>query len=308
VDNDGNALVTGALYFDTTANEMRVWNGSSWVAAGSAVNGTSSRQVYTATGGQTTFAIVYDVGYVDVYLNGVKQVVGVDFTATSGTNVVFTAGLVAGDIVDIVAYGAFNVANTYTQAQADALLAGKLSLTGGTMTGAITFAAAQFGTNVGTFLATPSSANLAAAVTDETGSGALVFATSPTLVTPALGTPASGNLSNTTADGTNSVGYKNLPAVGTKTSSYTLAVGDIGKYVQLGASGAIVIPDATFSEGNAITVFNNTASTATITCSITTAYIAGTFTDKATMTLAAAGVATILFISGTVCVVAGNVT
>jgi len=76
-------------------------------------------------------------------LNGVKQVVGVDFTATSGTNVVFTTGLVAGDIVDIVAYGAFNVANTYTQAQTDALLADKLSLTGGTMTGAITFAAAQ---------------------------------------------------------------------------------------------------------------------------------------------------------------------
>ena len=41
--------------------------------------------------------------------------------------------------------------------------------------------------NVATFLATPSSANLASAVTDETGSGALVFATSPTLVTPTLG-------------------------------------------------------------------------------------------------------------------------
>lgn len=54
------------------------------------------------------------------------------------------------------------------------------------------------GTGVGTFLATPSSANLASAVTDETGSGALVFATSPTLVTPALGTPASGTLTNCT--------------------------------------------------------------------------------------------------------------
>jgi len=51
---------------------------------------------------------------------------------------------------------------------------------------------------VGTFLATPSSANLATAVTDETGSGALVFATSPTLVTPALGTPSSGTLTNCT--------------------------------------------------------------------------------------------------------------
>lgn len=54
------------------------------------------------------------------------------------------------------------------------------------------------GANVATFLATPSSANLAAAVTDETGSGALVFATSPTLVTPILGTPTSGTLTNCT--------------------------------------------------------------------------------------------------------------
>jgi hypothetical protein len=54
------------------------------------------------------------------------------------------------------------------------------------------------GSGVATFLATPSSANLAAAVTNETGSGALVFATSPTLVTPALGTPASGVVTNLT--------------------------------------------------------------------------------------------------------------
>ena len=54
------------------------------------------------------------------------------------------------------------------------------------------------GTGVTVFLETPSSANLASAVTDETGSGALVFATSPTLVTPVLGTPASGTLTNCT--------------------------------------------------------------------------------------------------------------
>jgi hypothetical protein len=110
-------------------------------------------------------------------------------------------------------------------------------------------------------------------------------------------------------DGTNKVGYLNIPQSGSaKTTSYTLAVGDKGEFIELGASGAIVIPDATFAVGDVVSIFNNTASTATITCSITTAYIAGTFTDKATMTLAAAGVATVLFISGTVCVVSGNVT
>jgi hypothetical protein len=56
----------------------------------------------------------------------------------------------------------------------------------------------SFGSGVATWLGTPSSANLAAAVTDETGTGALVFANSPTLVTPALGTPASGVMTNVT--------------------------------------------------------------------------------------------------------------
>ena len=54
------------------------------------------------------------------------------------------------------------------------------------------------GTGVATFLATPTSANLAAALTDETGTGANVFATSPTLVTPILGTPTSVTLTNAT--------------------------------------------------------------------------------------------------------------
>jgi hypothetical protein len=103
------------------------------------------------------------------------------------------------------------------------------------------------------------------------------------------------------------VGYRNLPAVGTKTGSYTLATADVGKYVQVGSGGSITIPDATFAEGDAVSIFNNTTGNITITCTITTAYIAGTDSDKATMTLATRGVATILFISGTVCVVTGNV-
>lgn len=112
----------------------------------------------------------------------------------------------------------------------------------------------------------------------------------------------------TLPDATCTLGYKNIPAVGTKTGSYTLAVGDVGKYVQCGSGAAITIPDATFAEGDVISLFNNTTGTITITCTITTAYIAGTDSDKATMTLAARGLATILFLSGTVCVVNGSVT
>ena len=99
-----------------------------------------------------------------------------------------------------------------------------------------------------------------------------------------------------------------IPPVGTKTGSYTLATGDVGKYVQVGSGGSITIPDATFAEGDVISIFNNTSGAITITCTITTAYIAGTDADKATVSLATRGVATILFISGTVCVISGNVT
>lgn len=73
----------------------------------------------------------------------------------------------------------------------------------------------SFGTGVATWLGTPSSANLAAAITDETGTGSLVFATSPTLVTPVLGTPTSGTLTNCTG----------LPTTGTTFTSTSRVLG-----------------------------------------------------------------------------------
>lgn len=173
---------------------------------------------------------------------------------------------------------------------------------------AISTGVSGLGTGVATFLATPSSANLISAVTDETGTGALVFANTPTLVTPVLGTPTSGTLTNCTVDGTNPIGYRDLPAVGTKTSSYQLTTGDVGKYVQVGSGGSITIPDATFAEGDVVVIANNHTAAITITCSITTAYIAGTDTDKATVSLATRGLCNILFLSGTVCIISGNVT
>lgn len=116
-----------------------------------------------------------------------------------------------------------------------------------------------------------------------------------------------GTTTLTLPNQTGTLGYLNIPPVGTKTGSYTLATNDVGEYVQVGSGGSITIPDATFAEGDAISIFNNTSGNITITCSITTAYIAGTDADKATVSLATRGVCTILFISSTVCVITGNV-
>ena len=100
-----------------------------------------------------------------------------------------------------------------------------------------------------------------------------------------------------------------IPRTGSaKTTSYSLATTDVGLFVEVGSGGSVTIPDATFATGDVVSVFNNTSGNITITCTITTAYIAGTDTDKASVTLATRGVATILFISGTVCVISGNVT
>ena len=120
VDNDGDALIVGALYFNTTTNIMNVYGSGGWQSAGSAVNGTSQRNTYTATSGQTSFSATYDTGYVDVYLNGVKLLAGTDFTATSGTAIVLASGATAGDIVDIVAYGTFSLSTHYTKTESDA--------------------------------------------------------------------------------------------------------------------------------------------------------------------------------------------
>ena len=113
-----SSLNVGDLYFDTTANELKVYKSSGWAAAGSTVNGTSQRYTYNITGTPNTVTgsdangntLAYDAGYADVYVNGVRMS-GADITITSGTSVVFGSNLTAGDVVDVVAYGTFNVAS-----------------------------------------------------------------------------------------------------------------------------------------------------------------------------------------------------
>ena len=113
------SLDLGDLYFDTASNTMKVYSSGGWINAGSSVNGTANRFKYTATASQTTFTgaddngntLGYDAGFLDVYLNGIRLVNGSDFTASSGSSIVLTTGASASDILEVVAFGTFQLAN-----------------------------------------------------------------------------------------------------------------------------------------------------------------------------------------------------
>jgi len=109
-------------------------------------------------------------------------------------------------------------------------------------------------------------------------------------------------------DNSGTLGFAGVPRSGlAKTSSYTLAVGDVGQLIEVGTGGSITIPNGVFQTGDIVSVFNNTSASITVTCSITTAYISGADSDKATVSLLTRGVCSVLFVSGTVCVITGSV-
>jgi len=124
-----------------------------------------------------------------------------------------------------------------------------------------------------------------------------------TLQAPTIAGGTTITLPNTSS----SMGFLNIPAVGSKTTSYTLTTMDVGKYIEVGNSGSIVVPNNIFTQGDAITVYNNTTNTIAITCSATTTYISGINTVKTSMNLQSRGLVTLLFTSPTFCVASGAV-
>ena len=90
--------------------------------------GIRNRFIYQATAGQPTFSgsdansltLSYpDSEYVDVYQNGILLKPATDYTSTSGTSVVLVTGASANDVVEIIAYDAFSIANSYTKSESD---------------------------------------------------------------------------------------------------------------------------------------------------------------------------------------------
>ena len=142
-------------------------------------------EYFTPTGGQTIFTVSggYSAGYVEVYLNGVLLQPTIDYTASDLSTVVLTAGISVGDSLMVKKWTQFSVVGGPSGA-----------FVGTTDVQTLTNKTIDFGNNT----VTMTSAQLRTSLTDETGTGAAVFATSPTLVTPVLGTPTSVTLTNAT--------------------------------------------------------------------------------------------------------------
>jgi hypothetical protein len=133
VDNDGNPLGTGALYWNTVLSEMYAWTGSAW----GSISSTAAiyRYRFIAAGGETSVSgtdalsqtLAYLPGKEQVYLNGVLLVRTTDYTATDGTSITALAALVVNDILEIITFTAFSLAtaieNTIIDVKGD-LIAG----------------------------------------------------------------------------------------------------------------------------------------------------------------------------------------
>jgi hypothetical protein len=156
VDNDGNALLTGAIYWNSVTNAMYAWTGTEWGSISSTAD--IYRFRFTAAGGETSesglddngLTLSYIPGKEQVYLNGVLLARTSDYNATNGTSITGLAALAAGDILEVITFTAFELANVLSPTLFDAkgdLLAG---------TGADTVGKLTVGTN-GFFLKADSS-------------------------------------------------------------------------------------------------------------------------------------------------------
>ena len=126
LDNDGNALLVGAIYWNSVTNQMFAWTGSAWGSISSTAD--IYRFRYTAAGGETTesgpddngLTLSYIPGKEQVYLNGVFLARTSDYNATNGTSITGLAALTAGDILEIITFTAFELTDAIARAVLDA--------------------------------------------------------------------------------------------------------------------------------------------------------------------------------------------
>jgi len=225
--------------------------------------------------------------------------------ASLGTGV----GTALGNAVD--ASGGFITYATYAPASGKTLTVSNSLTFTGTDGSSVAFGTggtvAYTGGTLAQFAATTSS-QLAGVISDETGSGSLVFATSPTLTTPRLAGSSTGysSFASANSSATNytitfpaedmTVGFRNIPQ-NSQTSAYVAVAGDNGKHISI-TTGGVTFNASVFSAGDVVTIYNNSSSNQTITAgSNVTFRLAGTATTG-NRTLAQYGTATLLCVTG----------
>ena len=122
--SDLNGL-SDVVITNPVTDQVIKYDGTNWVNAdGSTTDVLYSNPSYIATEGQTTFNVTYDVGFIIVYINGLK-VDSSDYTAINGTSIVLNTGVPAGTLVDSVAFKAFSIADVYSKTEVDTIVATK---------------------------------------------------------------------------------------------------------------------------------------------------------------------------------------
>lgn len=260
----------------------------------------------TGTGGASTVLEVPVNKKLYFIYNNASGAVTVKVSGQTGVSVA------AGQKVILVSNGTDVVeATTYLASNVSSLNLTTLTATSANITTATgtTFSATNMGSQ-----STTQFQGASANITTVTGTTAGFTSANITTVTGTTAGFTSANI--TTVTGTTGTfttssdangNLRNIPSAGAaKTSAYTLAITDIGEFVTVGTSGSITVPNDVFAAGNAVSIYNDTTGNISINFPITTAYQAGTNTDKASLTLATRGIATILFINPSLCVASGN--
>lgn len=117
----------------TYGGKTFIWKGSYWAVVGANPQDVYVKTDFTATASQTTFTVAYTVGYVDVWLNGVKLIGdGTDYTATNGTSIVLTTGATLNDEVQVIAWNPTSIlAVNYDGGKADSVYLPSQTIDGG---------------------------------------------------------------------------------------------------------------------------------------------------------------------------------
>jgi hypothetical protein len=271
VDNDGNALITGAIYWNSVSNTMFAWTGSAWGSISSTAD--IFRYRYTASGGETSesgpddngLTLSYIVGKEQVYLNGVLLVRTTDYTASNGSSITSLAALTAGDILEVITFTPFEVANVISPTVIDAkgdLIAGTSADTIGKLTVGSNgqYLSADSATATGLSWVTPAAGYSAPTIgSTSIASGATVTTIAGlTLTSPVINTATASSAilvapeERTTVSATAATGTVNFDAITQGVLYYTTNASANWTLNVRGSSGATL--NSILATGDAITV------------------------------------------------------